>query len=253
MQILSVNQKLLINKGMQYFGGKSRIAKKLANIIQPVAQKRKCYVEPFVGGASMMCSINADRRIGADLNKSLICMWRALSNGWIPPDNLSEEEYNKIKKLSDDNDPMTAFVGFGCSFAGKWFGGYARDHKNRNYAKNAANSLKNKMQYLKNIEWLHCNYRDLIYPENSVIYCDPPYKGTTKYTGIAEDFNYSDFWQFCRNKTQDGHIVFISEYKAPEDFIECIKIETKLDIRTKNNDPYRIEKLFMYNENINDL
>ena len=43
-----------------------------------------------------------------------------------------------------------SFVGFGCSFAGKWFGGYARSNDKRNYAKMAKNSLNKKIINLYN-------------------------------------------------------------------------------------------------------
>ncbi|WP_428221998.1 hypothetical protein [Gaoshiqia sediminis] len=34
---------------------------------------------------------------------------------------------------------------------------------------------------LKGIDFRCCNYWELDIPDNSVIYCDPPYKGTTGY------------------------------------------------------------------------
>ena len=33
--------------------------------------------------------------------------------------------------------------------------------------------------------------------------------------------NHSEFWDWCREKVEEGHIVFVSEYNAPDDF-ECI-------------------------------
>ena len=29
----------------------------------------------------------------------------------------------------DENPALTGFVGFGCSFGGKWWGGYAKDKR----------------------------------------------------------------------------------------------------------------------------
>ena len=34
-------------------------------------------------------------------------------------------------------------------------------------------------------------------------------------------FDYVKFWEWCREKSKEGHQVFISEYNAPTDF-ECI-------------------------------
>ena len=229
---------------MQYFGGKQRIAPKLSAFMQPFV--RDSYVEPFVGGGAMMSAITAPVRIGADINCALRNMWRALANGWIPPESVSEAEYAAVRAAANPNDPLTAFVAIGCSFSGKWFGGYARGAIGRNYAANAAHSLAKKMVYLQNVEWRCSDYRALECPTGSVIYCDPPYQGTTGYAGTPAAFNWSSFWDFCREKAKlDGCTVFVSEYAAPSDFKECLAIETRLDIRTADGKKSpRIEKLF---------
>lgn len=231
---------------MQYFGGKQRIAARLAEIINPVAIERGCYVEPFIGGASIMTHITAPVRMASDSNATLITMWRALSKGWKPPTFVSETDYACVNALRDQDDPLTAFVGFGCSFAGKWFGGYARGSAKRNYAANAASSLSSKMLNLQGVHWSANDYRNAAYPKNCVIYCDPPYQGTTQYGGAAEPFNWGDFWNFCREKSRAGHVVFVSEYAAPFDFCCVANIQTKLDIRNANGCRLaRTEKLFL--------
>jgi len=63
------------------------------------------------------------------------------------------------------------------------------------------------------------NKKELDIPANSLVYCDPPYRGSTGYDGW---FDSRAFWQWCRDKTREGHTVFVSEYKAPPDF-ECVK------------------------------
>jgi DNA adenine methylase len=230
---------------MQYFGGKQRIAKQLAEIMNPIAVERGCYVEPFIGGASVMAHIAEPFRIASDANVSLVTMWRRLSEGWEPPDNVSEADYARVSAVRDPGDPLTAFVGFGCSFAGKWFGGYARDGRGRNYASNAASSLKRKLRSLKNVAWTHGCYQTVRYPNGCVIYCDPPYQGTTQY-GAVDPFDFSAFWDFCRRMSRRGHVVFVSEYAAPPDFVCIASIETKLDMRTADGrQPPRTEKLFM--------
>lgn len=230
---------------MQYFGGKQRIAKKLADAIQPYINQRGIYVEPFVGGAAVMSIIKAPIRIGADSNIALINMWQELSDGWEPPSEVSEEMYSRVKEHKDQGDPLTAFIGFGCSFAGKWFGGYARGRKDRNYAKNARSSLKRKLKGLINVQWVACDYRQIQIPKGAVIYCDPPYAGTTQY-GAVEPFVWSEFWNWCTARFNAGNIIFISEYTAPPTFREFMVIPTKTDIRTKKNGKEeRVEKLFV--------
>jgi len=85
------------------------------------------------------------------------------------------------------------------------------------------------------------DYSDLNIPPNSIIYCDPPYANTTKYKNIID---YEKFWQWCRIKKQEGHIVFVSEYVAPDDFI-CVWEKEIMSSLAKNTGHKKvIEKLF---------
>ena len=80
-------------------------------------------------------------------------------------------------------------------------------------------------------------------PDNSIIYCDPPYKNTTAYK--TNSFDHDKFWQWVRNKTNDGHTVFVSEYTAPNDF-ECVWQKEIVSSLTKNTgSKIGIEKLFI--------
>ncbi len=75
-----------------------------------------------------------------------------------------------------------------------------------------------------------------------MIYCDPPYSTGVGYGG--EKFGTAEFWDWCRLQTAAGHIVIISEYTAPDDFV-CIwehKTKTHLNNRAKID---RTEKLFI--------
>jgi len=56
-------------------------------------------------------------------------MFKSLQNGWIPPTIVTEEDYTNAKKNQDEEPHVAGFVGFACSFAGKYWGGYARDSK----------------------------------------------------------------------------------------------------------------------------
>jgi D12 class N6 adenine-specific DNA methyltransferase len=49
---------------VQYFGGKSRVASAIASYLESVRDNRP-YLEPFVGGASVMCRMTGDR-VGGD-------------------------------------------------------------------------------------------------------------------------------------------------------------------------------------------
>ena len=194
-----------------------------------------------------MALIDAPCKIGSDANEALINMWTALGAGWRPPEQVSEADYRRVKDAADYSNPLTAFVGFGCSFAGKWFGGYARGGTDdRNYAANAASSLRKKLRGMLGVGWRCGDYRALSYSTDSVIYCDPPYQGATQYGGAPDPFDWHSFWQFCRDKANAGHAVFVSEYQAPPDFHAILEINTKLSIRAADgSQPPRIERLFV--------
>lgn len=107
---------------MQYLGGKSKTRKQIASFLESVRKPEETYFEPFVGGAWILQEMSGSR-IASDGNKSLIAMYKALQNGWIPPTFVSESEYQQVRKTNDPSNPMTAFCGIGCSFAGKLWGG----------------------------------------------------------------------------------------------------------------------------------
>lgn len=225
---------------MQYLGSKNKISSEILSVIKPYLQD-KIWVEPFVGGGNMIDKLEG-YRIGADNNRYLIELLKSVQEGWVPPTNISREEYYKIKKSIDKYNPaLVAFVGFLCSFGGKWFGGYAFNKKGDNYAERGSRSLVKQSKRIQDVKFLCCDYFNLNIPDNALIYCDPPYDCKTKY---KDGFDHLKFWDWCREISKK-YPVFISEYSAPQDFI-CVKeIETKT-ILDKNSDYKRIEKLFIY-------
>lgn len=161
------------------------------------------------------------------------------------PNSVSEEEYKYIREYKDEDKALTEFVGFGCSFASKWFGRYARGHGGKlGYADAAKRSLLKKMSTMQDIIFDFADYKTLSF-SGCLVYCDPSYDNTTKFTGTP-DFDTEEFgdvmWKWSKNN--DG---YLSEYISPDDF-ECIlEIPTRIDIRNKNNQmEKRVEKLFKY-------
>ena len=67
------------------------------------------YFEPFVGGGWVLQEMSGDR-IASDGNKALIAMYQALQDGWIPPDFVSEDEYNQVKLDCDKIHQCWLFV-----------------------------------------------------------------------------------------------------------------------------------------------
>lgn len=231
---------------MKYMGGKAKIARELSWHINGDTCKGLPYWEPFVGSGAILAEVRSIRRIASDKCRALIMMYAALQKGWVPPEELSEEEYAILQKAKDDDDPMTAFAGFGCSFGGKWFGGYARAGKNapdpsRGYAREAHNTLLKWLKKVRDVEFYAKDYKTLD-PEGYVIYCDPPYKNTTGY-GATGKFDTDEFWEWVRARAQTN-VVFVSEYDAPDDvpLVEEVSKAFSMSVTAKNQK--RIERLY---------
>ena len=208
-------------------GSKARFAKHILPIVLEGRTEAQTYVEPFAGGMNMIDKV-VGKRIANDIHTELIEMWKALvCDNWKPP-YYSKDQYQQIRADKKSYKPhIVGWVGFACSYSGKYFGGYAGDYpENRrlkngklpNYQIEAINSTAKQIPKLKGVEFTNKNYWELDIPKNSVIYCDPPYQNTTKY---HHDFNHSFFWDWCREKSKQGHKVYISEYNAPNDFV-CV-------------------------------
>ena len=228
---------------MQYFGGKAKIAKYIVPYLEGVRKENQIFIEPFVGGANIVSQMSGKRK-AYDFNEYLIEMYKGVQNGYELPDSLTEEEYKYIREHKDEDKVLTGFVGFGCSFAGKWFGGYARNKQNHNYCKASKNSLMKKMSTMIDVEVDWRDYKSL-FLKGCLIYCDPPYANTTKYTGVP-DFDSEEFWNVMRAWSKDND-VYISEYEAPDDFVSVLEIPTKTNIRDKSDNVCcRVEKLFKY-------
>lgn len=232
---------------MKYMGSKNRIAKHILPIILKDRKEGQWYVEPFVGGANIIDKVEGNR-IGADSNHYLISLLNHCACGWSCdlPSKISEEEYNHIKNNKDKyRDYIVAHCGFNATFGAKWFGGYARPRKITGYDRDVVcgkNSLIKQMPLLNGVKFIHSSYDELEIPPQSIIYCDPPYAGTTKY---KDDFDHDKFFEWCRVKVKEGHQVFISEYNAPDDFVCVWQKEIQSGLNT-NSTKKGVEKLFVH-------
>ncbi len=226
---------------MHYFGGKFRVGKHIAEYINSYSNQYNTYWEPFCGGCWVTKDISFKYKYVSDNNKYLIALYNALQQEWIPPDKITKEDYKKAKSLELD-DALTGFIGIGCSFSGKWFGGFARDNTERNYALNAKRSLLKKIKTMQDVVFASTDYKTLGMSD-SVVYCDPPYKGMTN-GYITNIFNHDEFWDIMRKWSKNNKVI-VSEYSAPDDFKCVVEFKTKTDIRNKNNkQSKRVEKLY---------
>lgn len=228
---------------MKYMGSKARHAKELLPIILKDHKPEMWYVEPFVGGANMIDKVPKEfKRFGADVHEYLIAMWQAVSEGWTPPENITEEFYNEVKN-NKENYPkeLVGYVGFPLSYSGKWFGGWCRDRLGKqNYVAEAYRNAEKQFPNLLGVRFINKSYSELVLPKKCTIYCDPPYKDTTKY---SSSFDHDKFYDWCREKHKGGHVVFISEYQMPEDFI-CVWAKEVKSSLTKEGGKRGVERLF---------
>ena len=224
------------------------IAKELLKIILHNRKPEQAYIEPFVGGCNMIEHVKG-KCIAGDNNKYLIALLKGLQERRSRMYCITKEDFN-LAYLDYKNGTNKYFdnytIGWICymaSFSGKGFhAGYCNTTNGRNYiAEKVANVMKQRLK-LAHISFHHCHYMNLLanVPDNSIIYCDPPYEGTT---GYDKYFNHEQFWQWCREMKALGHDIYISEYSAPSDF-KCVwQKQVKVMLNT-NKIRHRVERLY---------
>lgn len=233
---------------MKYVGSKSRIAPAIVPIIQEHIDRAgaSAYIEPFVGGANVIDKIKAEYRVGLDINGYLIALLQYVKSGGVLPDTISREQYSAIRT---DKAAFPAWMvgaaGFIASYNGKFFGGYAgrvqTKQGERDYYDEARRNLQKQAAALQTVDFARFDYRNISFSD-CVIYCDPPYLGTTGYNG--EVFDTAEFWNVVR-AWSERNVVLVSEQTAPPDF-KCI---WACDIkRTQDNASRKTatEKLFIF-------
>lgn len=236
---------------MKYMGSKNRIAKYVLPIILEDRKENQYYVEPFVGGANMIDKVSG-LRIGNDVNKYLIAMWKGLQEDLERPHTIDKNLYSLARTAFNNNDNsifsdfMIGWIGWMGSYNGRFFDGGYSGHSvgKRDYITEQIKNTESQIINIQDVKFISKDYSELILPSNSKVYCDIPYKHTKQYSS-SKNFNHDNFWKWARQKSQDGNEVFISEYNAPEDF-ECIwQMEVTNSMNTtKTYKP--IEKLFKY-------
>lgn len=229
---------------MKYMGSKNRIANEILPIMLEHRSNR-IWVEPFVGGGNMIDKVDGER-VGSDIDKHTIDALISIRDNLdeLPKNNFEFTELDYKNLYKSDDYKYKGYAGYAFSYAGKWMGGWCRDALNkRDYISESYKNAKTQSPKLQNVILLNENYLNLQIPENSLIYCDPPYENTTKY---KNNFNHKEFWDWCRLMGDRGRIIFVSEYNAPDDF-ECVwQKEIKTSLTKNTGSKTGIEKLFRY-------
>ena len=94
------------------------------------------------------------------------------------------------------------------------------------------------LQSLERLEVFRGDYKSVPVLPDSLIYCDIPYKGTSKYIG---GFDHEKFYEWCARQKE---LVIISEYEMPEGFICIAEKEKRVNLYAGSSNT-KIEKLFI--------
>jgi hypothetical protein len=74
------------------------------------------------------------------------------------------------------------------------------------------------LQSLQSLETSRLDYRDVSIPEDAVVYCDIPYRGTDGYRG---GFDHDAFYEWALSRPFP---VYISEYDMPDTFERVVAV-----------------------------
>ena len=94
-----------------------------------------------------------------------------------------------------------------------------------------------RLERLQRLEFSCVSYEKVEIKPNSIIYCDPPYKGTEKY---LTEFDHDGFWKWV---SDNKNPVFVSEYSAPNHIKPILAIRKKARL-SAGSPTESVEKLF---------
>ncbi len=222
---------------MRYYGGKSihgkHIFTEITRYINKLGITNYTYIEPFCGAlgllkyfAKLQCEKNQVTNIYAnDISTDLILLWKKVQLGKFENPMITSKKWEELKISKPSAE--RAFAGFGCSFGGVWFNGYAADN-DMTYS-----SIMKIKDYIRNVKFSNLDYEKFIdiviekwKERNSklppkekdflVIYMDPPYKGTCN--NPFQSFDHDKFWKLVEKYSKIKNVViFITEFS-------CMKI-----------------------------
>lgn len=235
---------------MAYVGGKGKCPKEFIQILQNELDKNPSatYLEPFCGylHVTKRLSFGPERKvIISDYKEDLIHLHAGIREGW---------EFRKFITLEDhikarDRGPSfeRGLIRFGASYCGGFFNGFMsyRFYITGGYVRNQCEEHFNHYELIKPVlkkcSIHRCSFADWK-PKGCIIYCDPPYRGTTDYD---TEFDYRQF-DAVVSEWAKTNIVFISEYVQPDvsGIHEVFSFEKFCTIADTSNTDKRIEKLF---------
>jgi site-specific DNA-adenine methylase len=260
--------------GIPYRGSKNEIANDLMSILLA----SEVFIDMFGGGASMMhkaiLSNKYKKCIYNDLSKDIYLTVKSLSNNdFTRIDHfIGRKEFYSSTDLfirtifSFKNNRVDYFCSkekekyqklmFNCYVLDDWKEAkslYGKNYKleiahiEKKYRFHVAGQINRLLIFQKDLQCtgipislFNTCYDKVTIPKNSLIYCDPPYIGTST-TGYAKNkFDYDKFYEWALAQKN----IYISEYTMPNDFIP-IFTKNKRSKMVSDNSKIVIEKLFV--------
>lgn len=241
----------------RYHGGKQLNGRRLAMYMLEFLSDDMTYdgyCEPFCGMLGvyrhMYSALDSDNNdmffLAGDINASVIAMWNKAQTGWTPPATCTEAEFMKMK-YDGQVTAEKGFLGHQLSFGGVYFASYIGRYGGQTHHATAAKKVHDLAESMPKIKFQSCSYDDYSHLKNFIIYCDPPYKGTTqRYQNESREgltFNHTLFWDWVRLMSK-SNFVFVSEYSSPDDFVNIADEFTLKAIDGKHTKD--TEKLFVH-------
>ena len=109
------------------------------------------------------------------------------------------------------------------------------------------------LQGLQSLQSFSGDYQAVKIPENSVVYCDPPYNNcstTVDKRNYCKGFDFSRFFDWLRKV---DFPVFVSEYAMPEDFVAVWQKTKICTFSSRNNAKYTVERVFVHERFVDDV
>lgn len=233
---------------MRYAGSKAGCSG-ICRVINRLVPPGGVYWEPFAGACKVMQGVARCRRYGSDVDRHIVTLLKAVQAGWVPPRTVTREDRAYwMRRRDTHDDPMIAFVGYGCCFGGNFFAGFVSDKYTASSARNEAwGTLLKQKWLLLDVKFEVWDYRDGFFGKGDphLIYCDPPYAGTER-VGAKNAFDSREFWRWAGVQRRYGEVL-VSEYQCPlpdADVVWQRRLGHRMTAANGNAGVTKVEKLF---------
>lgn len=265
---------------LSYYGGKARIAAKIAPLIWAIPHT--VYSEPFFGGGAVLytkgsppVSASDYREAINDKNNTLITFWRVARN---QPGDLarllqmtpySQAEYQQAMTIyknpgrySDLEVAWAVYIQCNWSFANKACGGWGSATISCNHAASHANKTPLLPERFERLSSAYIGSEDALQfiarwdSPQTLHYCDPPYPDTNQ--GHYDGYTLDDYQNLCDALDECQGSYILSNYHqeiAPRSVRRVVEIEARMSAAHSKDrarlDCKRVEKLWICDRSSN--